>query len=167
MSAGFDYFLPIQLVWLNSGFMKQGWFVAIFMGWSLMTLAQDPVQWKYSAQKLPEQKYTIHLDAVIKPGWHIFSLDNISGPGPTNINFHEHSGFKLEGRARQLRPSETTQDPAFSTSVKVFTGKASFVQGIDRKKDEAIDLAGTVRYMACNGKNCLPPKTDSFRLVLN
>lgn len=127
---------------------------------------QNPVRWKSTASRISDQIFEIRLDISIQPGWHIFSLDNVSGPGPINIKIEKEPGMKLEGAVKQIGHSKIIQDSVFKTRVRVFSDKASFVQRISRKKEELESVNGTIRYIACNGKNCLAPKTDSFRVAL-
>jgi len=103
----------------------------------------NPVQWSYSAKPLPANQYELHLVAKIPKGWHIYSQSNTSAPGPTRFEFFRH--------------------PA---DVRGFLNKAEFMQLMERKDSLSVFIRGTVTYIACNEKNCLPPKTDSFQVEL-
>jgi thiol:disulfide interchange protein DsbD len=126
----------------------------------------NPVQWSYSAKPLPANQYELHLVAKIPKGWHIYSQSNTSAPGPTRFEFFRHPGIKLNGTMKEVNKSIVIKDHFFQADVRGFLNKAEFMQLMERKDSLSVFIRGTVTYIACNEKNCLPPKTDSFQVEL-
>jgi thiol:disulfide interchange protein DsbD len=145
--------------------------VRIILGFVLVSffgpVQPNPVSWTFYTKKISEGDYELHMKARIDKGWHIFALNNVAGPGPTNFNFRKHSGIKYEGSVSQLTRPSVINDQAFKTEVLGFAGGAEFIQIIRRKDSTVNNIDGTIRYMPCNGANCLAPITDSFQVALN
>jgi hypothetical protein len=40
---------------------------------TLILKAQNPVTWSFSAKKLDDKTYEVHMTANIQSGWHVFS----------------------------------------------------------------------------------------------
>jgi|SRR6516225_5452947 thiol:disulfide interchange protein DsbD len=127
----------------------------------------NPVSWTFYAKKTAEGDFELHMKARIDKGWHIFALNNIAGPGPTNFNFRKHSGIRYEGSVSQLTKPMVINDLAFKTEVLGFSEHAEFIQIIKRRDSTVNNIDGTIRYMPCNGANCLAPITDTFQVSLN
>ena len=126
----------------------------------------NPVSWTFYTKKLSEGDFELHMKAKIDKGWHIFALNNVAGPGPTNFNFRKHSGIRYEGSVAQLTKPAVINDLAFKTEVLGFSGNAEFIQIIRRKDSTVTNIDGTIRYMPCSGANCLAPITDTFQVAL-
>ena len=67
------------------------------------------------------------------------------------------------GPAIEQEPEET-DDPNFGMVVRYHGGTATFTQPTERETPEAYALHGSVEYMACNDKTCLPPRKVEFTL---
>ncbi len=105
-----------------------------------------PVKWNYSAKKLSDGKYEVHLTATIDKGWHLYSQTTPEGgPVPTSFTFEK----------------------LFDVNVKQFSDKVDFVQVVQVKGNVKTNLAGKVEYMVCDDKQCLPPATEQFSISLN
>ena len=126
----------------------------------------NPVQWTYFSTRLPGDRFEVHMVASIRAGWHIYSQANTSAPGPTHFKFFRHPGIRTKGMVRELDKPTDIKDQFFKTNAKGFLQKATFVQALERKDSLATEIRGIVTFIACSDKNCLPPKTDSFRVDL-
>jgi len=51
--------------------------------------------------------------------------------------------------------------------VKYFSGKVDFVQLVKVKGNAKTNVTGSVEFMVCNDKQCLPPATEKFSIALN
>ncbi|HMH35014.1 MAG TPA: protein-disulfide reductase DsbD domain-containing protein [Puia sp.] len=126
----------------------------------------NPVQWTYFSKRLPDDRFEVYMVASIPQGWHIYSQANTSAPGPIQFKFFKHPGIRTKGMVKELNKPAVIKDQFFKTNVKGFLKKATFVQALDRKDSLADEIRGMVTFIACNDKDCLPPKTDSFRVDL-
>ncbi len=114
----------------------------------------------------PGGQIQIQLRATIAPGWHLYSLtpypkEVLSAPQPTSINVKEDSGFHLFGDPRQPQP-KFSQDENFGIETTYFEGLVDFevpVQVGQHLPPGLYEVPLEVRFMACNDRLCLPPKT--------
>ncbi|HUQ65267.1 MAG TPA: protein-disulfide reductase DsbD domain-containing protein [Flavitalea sp.] len=127
----------------------------------------DVVEWKFESRKLAEKKYEVKLIAVVKKPWHIYSTTTPDGgPLPTKINFTKNPLTAFDGKIKEVGKLETHFEEVFDVDTKFFNNKVEFVQVVNVKGNAKTNLAGTVEFMACNDKECLPPKSVAFSVAL-
>jgi hypothetical protein len=130
--------------------------------------AQQKISWAYSAKKLANKKYEIHITATPPPGWHIYSqLTPEGGPVPTTFKFNNNALLALQGKVGEKGKLITYYDKNFKVNVKYFEGKADFVQVVTLKGNIKTNISGEVESMICNDKVCMPPTTEKFNVALN
>lgn len=130
--------------------------------------AQQKVTWTYTAKKLANNQYEIHLTATPPMGWHIYSqLTPEGGPVPTTFSFNTNALIKLEGKVSEKGKLITYFDKNFKVDVKYFEGRADFVQRIKLKGKLKTNISGEVESMICNDRICMPPTTEKFNVLLN
>lgn len=128
---------------------------------------QNPVKWSFSAKKLSAGNYEVHLKAEIQTGWHIYSQTTPEGgPVPTAITFSKNPLITLTGSLKEVGKMEQHREPLFGVDVKQFSSKVDFVQIVKIKNNVLTNAIGTVEYMVCNDKQCLPPKKVEFSISL-
>lgn len=129
---------------------------------------QNPVQWSFTTKKIDATTYEVHLTASIEEGWHLYSQTTPEGgPVPTAISFSKNPLVSASGAAREVGKMEKHFEPLFGVEVKQFSGKAIFVQTVKLKGKIKTTLNGTVEFMTCNDRECLPPATKKFSVSLN
>jgi hypothetical protein len=134
---------------------------------TLIGFSQNPVQWSFSARKLADKKYEVHLNAIIQEPWHVYSQSTPEGgPLPTTITFGKNPLISLEGKARETGELHQVHDNTFDVDVKYFSGNVDFVQVVKVKSTARTAITGTVEFMACDDHQCLPPKTIPFTIQL-
>lgn len=141
----------------------------VLMAFSAAGQAQvkDPVKWSFSAKKGNNELFEVHLVATIEKGWHIYSQTTPSGgPIPTAITFSKSPLIVLEGNAKENGKLEQHNEPLFGVDVKQFSDKVDFVQTLKLKANVKTTVNGSVEYMVCNDKECLPPKSVPFSVAL-
>lgn len=115
------------------------------------------------------ETFTITLDAVIEGKWHLYSIKNkpSQGPVPTSFsianNLANISGDITESEA------EIAYDPNFDTELGWHTGSATFqlpVTLIRSSEGDSAEIAIDARYMVCDDKSCLPPKTKTITFAV-
>ena len=130
--------------------------------------AQQKISWSYSAKKLANNKYEIHITATPPVGWHIYSqLTPEGGPIPTTFKFNNNALVALQGNVSEKGKVVTYFDKNFKVNVKYFEGKADFVQVVTVKGNIKTNISGEVESMICNDKTCMPPTTEKFNVALN
>ena len=149
--------------------MKRLLFLLAFTGSGFVGICQvmNPVHWSYTAKKINPTTYEIHLLAIIDGQWHIYSQTTPEGgPVPTSITFTRNPLVTSQGVTKEIGKLEQHHEPLFGVDVKQFAGKVEFVQTVKLKSPVKTNVAGTVEFMVCNDKQCLPPSTQKFSVAL-
>ena len=135
---------------------------------STATFSQsDVVDWKFESKKLADNKYEVKLIAMVKNPWHIYSTTTPDGgPLPTKISFTKNPLTVFDGKLKEVGKLETHFEEVFDIDTKFFNNKVEFVQVVNLKGNAKTNIAGTVEFMACNDKECLPPKSVPFSIAL-
>ena len=134
---------------------------------SLHAQLQDPVTWNYSATKKSDKEYTVTISATLSPAWHIYSMNTPdNGPVPTAVSFKKNPLLSLDGSVKENGKLKTDHDEVFGVDVKYYADKVEYVQSVKLKSAVKTNITGTVKYMVCNDKLCLPPKTIPFNIQL-
>ena len=124
----------------------------------------NPVQWSYSAKKVADKTYELHMTATIDDNWHIYAQEAGEGPEPTSFNFDANPLVKLDGKVKEEGKLEKTYDPNFKSTLKYYADKVDFIQRITMKSSISTLVKGKVMYMVCDDKKCLPPKEIPFSI---
>lgn len=125
----------------------------------------NPVKWRYSAKKIGEGQYLLHLKAAIDRGWHLYAQDAGEGPVPTSFSFEKAEGTQLVGKVREVGHPRKTFDKNFNAQLKYYQDSVDFVQFVKVKPGTAM-VKGSLEYMVCDDRQCLPPKTLPFVIRL-
>jgi thiol:disulfide interchange protein DsbD len=141
-------------------------FSALFI--TTISFAQsDVVEWKFESKKLADKKYEVKLIAMVKSPWHIYSTTTPDGgPLPTKISFSKNPLAALDGKLKEVGKLETHFEDVFDVDTKFFNNKVEFVQVVNVKGNAKTNVTGSVEFMACNDKECLPPKSVPFSIAL-
>lgn len=127
----------------------------------------NPVSWSYTAKKTGDKQYELHVTATIQGNWHIYSQNAGEGPEPTVINFGKNPLVKFDANTKEAGKLETKYDPNFKSTLKFYSNKVDFVKKITLKSAVNTVVKGTVSYMVCNDKKCLPPKEIQFSIKVD
>ena len=131
------------------------------------TQVQNPVSWSFTAKKTADMTYEIHLTATIERGWHIYSQSTPDGgPSATAISFSKNPLLIMSGDVKEIGKLEEHNEPIFGVDVKQYSDKVDFVQTVKIKGNAKTAINGSVDFMVCNNKQCLPPKTMEFSVPL-
>src|SRR5690606_34068683 len=146
-------------------------FFAITLSLVMLNMAnaqvRNPVQWDFSAKKIGATTYEVYLTANIEDGWHVYSQHTPDGgPVPTTIKFAKNPLLTLNGAAKESGKKEQKFEELFGVDVIQFSDKVVFVQKIDVKGKAKTTLSGSVEFMTCNDRECLPPTTQKFSIAL-
>ena len=128
---------------------------------------ENPVKWSYHAKKVSDKLYDIYVTASIDPKWHVYAQDAGEGPEPTSLSFSKNPLIKLEGKTKEEGKIEKQYDENFKSVLKFYSNKVSFVQRVKVKSSAATVVKGTVNYMVCNDRKCLPPKEIPFSVKVD
>jgi thiol:disulfide interchange protein DsbD len=128
---------------------------------------QEPVKWQISSAKTGEEEYTITVQASIDEGWHLYSqtLPSDQGPVPTELLLDTLEGMEFIGGFSEPEP-HLEYDPNFMMDLSFFEGEVAFRQKV-KVPEGTNKIEGSVYYMVCNDKMCLPPTLEEFYVNLN
>jgi hypothetical protein len=149
--------------------MKKLMTLLLVMGITVIGMAQnsDPVSWSFSAKKIADKTYEVHLTATIASPWHMYSQNSPEGgPLPTKVEFAKNPLVTLDGKTKEVGKMETKFEDVFGVDVKQYAGKVDFVQVVKLKSNVKTNISGNVEFMACDESQCLPPKTVPFTIAL-
>ena len=122
-------------------------------------------KWIYKSTTTGKEA-TLLMKADVNEGWHIYS-QNIAadGPIPTAFTFKPSSQYKLIGKTMEPHAEEYF-DPQFAMKIRFFDKDVEFSQKIEILTDKVFKVKGSVEFMACNDKQCLPPTDIEFEITV-
>ncbi|MBC7934280.1 MAG: hypothetical protein H7Y86_02820 [Rhizobacter sp.] len=127
---------------------------------------ENPVKWSFTSKKIADKVYEVYITANLDPKWHIYAQDAGEGPSPTAVNFVKNPLVSFDGKVKEQGSMEKEYDKNFGSVLKFYSTKVIFVQKIKLRSNVATVLKGSVNYMVCNDKKCLPPKDVTFSIKL-
>ncbi|HWK06659.1 MAG TPA: protein-disulfide reductase DsbD domain-containing protein [Puia sp.] len=144
-------------------------FVFIFAftaAYSQGNMSQNPIQWQYSAKKVADKTYEIHLTANLESGWHAYSQTQPEEAvaQPTAIKFKTNPLVGIQGKVKEVGTMEKWQDEATGIKANQYENQVDFVQVVKLKGDVKTNISGSLTYQVCTDRMCLPPKTDDFSI---
>ena len=121
------------------------------------------VKFNYSAVKKGNNIYELRIKSLIEPKWHLYSVKNPEGGAQATVV--KIKDVKPIGALIEKGKLKTGFNKDFGVNEKYFENTVDFVQLVklnpgDRK------IVGTIEYMVCNDRQCLPPKEVEFKIKL-
>ncbi|HMO63076.1 MAG TPA: protein-disulfide reductase DsbD family protein [Ferruginibacter sp.] len=146
--------------------MKKFLTTLLAVGLYFFTTAQinNPVKWVFTAKKIGPKTYELHITATLDAKWHIYAQDAGEGPEPTTVSFSKNPLVLLDGKVKELGKLEKSFDPNFNSVLKYYADNVDFVQVIKLKSEVPTVVKGSITYMVCNDRQCLPPKEVPFTI---
>lgn len=136
---------------------------------ALQSQAQlNPVTWTFTAVKVSDKVYEVHMKAIIQDGWHLYSQ---SQPGdaiaqPTSFMVNANPLFSREGKIKEIGKMEVMKDAALGISANQYASSVDFVQKVKLKAKVKTNFTGNVEFQVCDDKKCLPPKKVNFSVAI-
>jgi len=127
-----------------------------------------PIDWQYSARKVADKTYEVHLTAQLQSGWHAYSQKQPEDAvaQPTEIRFKPNPLVGLMGKIREIGAMEKWKDEASGIQANQYATQVDFVQVVRVKGNVKTSVSGSLTYQVCTNEMCLPPKTDNFVVQL-
>ncbi len=143
-------------------------FIFLFASATVSAQMTDPVQWTYTAKKIADKTYEIHLTATIQPSWHLYSQNQPADAiaEPTTISFNKNPLAIYDGKIKEVGKMQLFKDEKLKISANQYSGKVDFVQLVKLKANVKTSVVGTLEYQTCDDKKCLPPKKVDFSVAL-
>lgn len=124
---------------------------------------EDPVSWAFGSKKISSTEAVVYLKATIEDGWHVYS-QNVKPGGPikTTIKFAPSKEFSKVGVTAEPK-AITKYEKTFGMNVSYFENEVVFSQKVKLVKGQAL-VKGTIEFMTCNDRKCLPPSEVPFSI---
>jgi hypothetical protein len=145
----------------------------ILIGLSLLTgslaMAQSnkQVTWVWSAKKIADRTYEVHMTATIGGDFHLYAQD-AGGEGPiaTSFVFSKSPLFTLDGVVKENGKVVQKYEDAWKHNVRYYERTVDFIQIVKLKSNVKTSLAGKVEFMVCNDHECLPPADVDIKVPI-
>jgi Thiol:disulfide interchange protein DsbD, N-terminal len=127
-----------------------------------------PIAWAFSAKKMSDKTYELHLTATIQTGWHLYSQGQPEDAvvNPTAFSFNNNPLLSLDGPVKEVGKLEKFHDAKLKISANQYSKVVDFVQVVKLKADIKTNISGSVEFQTCNDERCLPPKTENFLIQI-
>lgn len=124
---------------------------------------ERPVSWNFSAKKIADKTYEVHITANINGDWHIYSQNvGVDGPVPTSFTFTRNPLLSFDGKVKEVGKLIKKKEDVWDGVVNYYEKSVSFVQVVKVRGSAKTNLAGKVEFMVCNDEKCLPPAEVDF-----
>ncbi|MGV3767519.1 MAG: protein-disulfide reductase DsbD domain-containing protein [Chitinophagaceae bacterium] len=133
---------------------------------SVFAQSNKEVTWKYTTKKIAANTYEVHMTATINGNWHLYAQDGGDGPVSTSFKFTKNPLLTTEGNVKEVGKMKKVFEDAFGSEVRFYEKTVDFVQIVKVKGKAKTNLAGTVEFMVCNDKECLPPAEVPFKIAI-
>ena len=136
----------------------------LFAAFSTYAEIVNPVKWSTSFDMKDQAHGVVKITATIQDGYHIYGMDKVQdGPVPTSITFNNSDGIVFDGQLTVSSQPEKKVDNSYSLVLDMWSGKVTFSQAFTIADPKAAaTISGSIRFMACNDKSCISPKTETF-----
>ena len=141
----------------------------LITGFTVMAQMPDPVKWSYTAKKIADKTYEVHITAAVQNTWHLYSQNQPADAinQPTEILFKKNPLITLNGAVKEVGKMQFFKDEKLKISANQYAGKVDFIQIVKLKSNSKTSVVGSVEYQTCDDKKCLPPKKIDFSVALN
>ncbi|HEX7845194.1 MAG TPA: protein-disulfide reductase DsbD domain-containing protein [Chitinophagaceae bacterium] len=149
--------------------MKKFFALALIMTAAFSVNAQlNPVSWVFSAKKIGDKTYEIHMTATIQDDWHLYSQNQPDDAiaMPTTFTINPNPLFTLDGKIKEVGKMEKFRDEKLDLSANQYSSTVSFVQVVKLKANVKTNFVGNVEFQTCDDKKCLPPRTVNFNIAI-
>ena len=139
--------------------------IAVLTGALAMAQSAKQVNWSYSAKKISDKTYEVHMTATIGGNYHMYA-QNVGGDGPipTSFTYTKSPLLEIEGATKEKGQLIKKFESAWNHDVNYYEKTVEFVQVVKLRSNVKTNLAGKVEFMVCNDQQCLPPSTVDIKV---
>lgn len=146
----------------------KSFFTLFFCLLTLSAFCQNKeVNWKFKAKKTAPQTYIIRATATINEGWYVYSqyLESDKGPISTHWTFEKEPVIELVGDPVEEGKKVEGWDDLFDMNIVKYKNKMILEHIIKVPKGQR-RVKGSITFMSCNDKQCMPPSDIMFDVKL-
>jgi len=138
--------------------------LALLTGTLVMAQSSKQVNWTYSAKKVADKTYEVHMTATVGGDYHIYAQNAGDGPIPTSFKFTKNPLIVPNGKVKEVGKVVRKFESAWGHDVLYYEKTVDFVVTVKTKSNAKTSLSGTVEFMVCNDHECLPPADVDFKV---
>lgn len=159
-------FFSIKIIAMNRNPFRLGkaliftLILTLFVTLAAFSQLQEPVKWKFKANRINDTIAELQFTATIEKGWHLYSQTiPEDGPLPTEFKFDKVSGIKLLGKVIEPKGLEE-YDEMFKMKISFFDKQTIFTQKVKIESNKPVKISGNVSYQTCDDRSCIPGESD-------
>jgi hypothetical protein len=121
------------------------------------------VKWTYTAKKISDKTYEVHITATMNGNWHIYAQNvGVEGPIPTAFTFTKNPLLTFDGKPKEVGKVIKKKEEVWGGVVNYYEKSVNFIQIVKVKGNVKTNIAGKVEFMVCDDHQCLPPSEVDF-----
>ncbi len=123
------------------------------------------VNWNFASKKINDNTYEIRFTADINGKYHMYAQNvGVEGPVATSFTFTKNPMLNLDGNVKEIGKLIKKHEAVWGGDVNYYESKVEFVQVVNLKKNIKTNIGGSVEFMVCDDKECLPPSEVAFKV---
>jgi cytochrome c biogenesis DsbD-like protein len=139
----------------------------VLLGYAGMAQSSTQVKWNYTAKKIADKTYEVHMTATVGGDWHIYSQNvGVDGPIPTKFTFTKNPLLVPDAKVNEVGKVISKNEEVWGGTVRYYENTVDFVVKVKTKGSAKTNLAGKVEFMVCNDEKCLPPSEVDFSVKI-
>ena len=132
---------------------------------ALPAASQTQVKWRTAVRMTSDTEGVVTVKAIIPEGFHLYGTTvPEGGPVATTFDFGASKGVKFRGDMSPSSVPVTARDEAFGIDLQWWTGPVAFPQHFTITDPATAQIVLKIKYMMCNGTNCMPPRTENITI---
>lgn len=136
--------------------------VLAIMGLTASAQMKQAVTWTFSAKKIADKTYEVHMTATISGKYHMYAQKNPDDVVPVSFTFTKNPLLTLQGGVKEVGNLVSKYEAIWKAKVNYYESKVDFVQVVKTKVAAPVSVKGTLNYMVCDDRQCLPPTDVIF-----
>lgn len=127
---------------------------------------ENPVKWNYGTKKMGDKTYKLTFTALIDADWHLYAQDAGEDLVSTTFKFTANPLVKFEGKVLESGVLKKEYDPNLKLTLGFYNQHVAFTQKVKIRSAAGTLVKGTITYVVCNDKKCLPAKELPFSIKI-
>ena len=119
----------------------------------LTSYSEDIVNWSFKLIGDNTDSPSLEMKADIKPGFHLFSIDNPPGGSNPLVFYFDTKGCKLDGQPVANKPYKVEFDDIFEVNQHFYEGSVTFTQKIT-PQDKHFSVDVEIQGQTCDDAGC-------------
>ncbi len=136
--------------------------VLAIMGLTASAQMKQAVNWTFSSKKIADKTYEVHMTATISGKYHMYAQKNPEDVVPVSFTFTKNPLLTLQGGVKEVGNLVSKYEAIWKAKVNYYESKVDFVQVVKTKVAAPVSVKGTLNYMVCDDRQCLPPTDVIF-----